>query len=552
MSSTWLRSVSKRKLRKQLSISQPCNFQHIEHVGRDGEVSNMSNNLSSSLQNIAELCRNLTPAKEKKRRSLDLSSSGRSSQVDGGSSLDLFNEITASLDPELASFLADDRDMGCVPSKTSKVTDSPILDDHKVTVTAKEPLKPLGPEKPVRKHAQLRKVSDDTHTKNMSAELSSIIVTPPVVKETQETSVNCNNKENLTPHNNLSSPVLNSNVASPTLMPHSHSPAPSLTPHLPAPITPRTQKKLKLKDDLFKEMLLKYCLKEDPSPRLKELKKLGQGSSGTVMLVQDSRDMKQLALKKMNLHRQQRRDLLLNEVSVGNLQHSNIVQRHSTHVVGDELWVLMEPMDGGSLTRIVENLNNIQLTERHMACIIQGTVSALNYLHALGVVHRDIKSDSILLSLSGEVKLSDFGYCDRVTEEKASCKGLIGTPHWMSPEIVQRRPYATKTDIWSLGILVVEMIDGEPPYFSDKQTVAMEKIKVNSAPSPKNTKVSSHLLSFLSQCLQVNPDTRSSADLLLQHDLLKDQATAEELGELLVKFNQDFAKDTTPEEDILA
>ena len=64
--------------------------------------------------------------------------------------------------------------------------------------------------------------------------------------------------------------------------------------------------------------------------------------------------------------------------------------------------------------------------------------------------------------------------------------------------------------------------------------------------------MSSHLLSFLSQCLQVNPETRSSADLLLQHDLLKDQATAEELGELLVKFNQDFAKDTTPEEDILA
>ena len=69
-------------------------------------------------------------------------------------------------------------------------------------------------------------------------------------------------------------------------------------------------------------------------------------------------------LDTLNRHLNQNDRVVFNnlslQVSVGNLQHHNIVQRHSTHVVGDELWVLMEPMNGGSLTRIVENLNNVQ------------------------------------------------------------------------------------------------------------------------------------------------------------------------------------------------
>jgi len=377
-----------------------------------------------------------------------------------------------------------------------------------------------GPEKPVRKHKTLRKVSEGKHTSwegdtNKEAQWgnkqSSERNGKPVPKNQTHLQVEgmYADKENMS--NNL-----------------------------PPPITPRTAKKLKLKDDMFREMISRYCNKEDPSSRLLELKKLGQGSSGVVMLVSDKDSNKKYALKKMNLHRQQRRDLLVNEVSVGSLMHPNIVRTFSTHLVGEELWVLMEPLDAGSLTQLVENLHIAKLTEQQMGTIAHGAVSALNYLHSLGVVHRDIKSDSILLSSTGQVKLSDFGYCDRITEEKPTCTGLIGTPHWMSPEIVARKPYGLKTDIWSLGVLMIEMLDGEPPNFSDSQIVAMEKIKISPPPSPKKTEISCTVLSFLSSCLKLEPELRSSARSLLDHKLFTDMATPQQLSELLQNFYTTF------------
>ncbi|KAL5254905.1 hypothetical protein ACHWQZ_G014374 [Mnemiopsis leidyi] len=447
------------------------------------------------------------------------------------SDADLFNEITNCLAPELKSFLITDEpetsekdeeevsspascedEMGCGSSTSNHQSDKAaqyVVPGDVIPEVIKPPLK--GPEKPTRKHKTLRKVSGGKNSNNNNHDHIDLI--GDIVKNQGhlkvEDSYHGADKENFS--NNL-----------------------------PPPVTPRTAKKLKLKDDMFRDMISKYCSKEDPSSRLREIKKLGQGSSGVVMLVQDSDTDTRLAVKKMNLHRQQKRDLLVNEVSVGSLRHPNIVQTFSTHLVGDELWVLMEPLDGGSLTQIVENLHFANLTERHMARIAHGAVSALNYLHALGVVHRDVKSDSILLSLSGQVKLSDFGYCDRITEDKPTCSGLIGTPHWMSPEIVCRKPYGSMTDIWSLGIMMIEMLDGEPPNFSDSQIIAMDKIKVNPSPSPAKAEISSAMLSFLNCCLKQEPELRSSAAELLDHRLFHDMASEEELAMLIRDFYGKF------------
>jgi len=528
-----------KRVKRQLSISGPLNFQHIEHIGAEDVVTN-NKKLSSSFQNIAELCRALarhstSDAQQPSSQRCSRTSSVTSSPGALTSEADLFNEITNCLAPELKSFLITDSpetsekdeeegpspapaedEMGCGSSSTNSNPSAQYVVPNHVTSTLSGPVIPIvqavtkspvtkGPEKPTRKHKTLRKVSDGK--KNHQDLISDIIKTQNHLKV--EGPYNGADKENFS--NNL-----------------------------PPPITPRTAKKLKLKDDMFRDMISKYCSKENPSSRLREVKKLGQGSSGVVMLVHDAVTDSRLAVKKMNLHRQQKRDLLVNEVSVGSLQHPNIVQTFSTHLVGEELWVLMEPLDGGSLTQIVENLHISKLTERHMARIALGAVSALKYLHALGVVHRDVKSDSILLSLTGQVKLSDFGYCDRITSEKPTCSGLIGTPHWMSPEIVTRKPYGSMTDVWSLGIMMIEMLDGEPPNFSDSQIVAMDKIKVNPSPSPAKTEISSAMLSFLNCCLKLEPELRSTAADLLQHRLFSDVASQQELSSLIREFYAKF------------
>merc|ERR1711902_182581 len=151
-------------------------------------------------------------------------------------------------------------------------------------------------------------------------------------------------------------------------------------------------------------------------------------------------------------------------------------------------------LEGGSLTDIVTSLH---LSEEQMATVCRQVLEALTYLHSQGVIHRDIKSDSILLSADGRVKLSDFGFCAQVSSEVPRRKSLVGTPYWMSPEVISRIPYGTEVDIWSLGIMMVEMLDGEPPYFDEPPLTAMRMIRDISGPDIQYKGMSAPLQAFL-------------------------------------------------------
>lgn len=97
-------------------------------------------------------------------------------------------------------------------------------------------------------------------------------------------------------------------------------------------------------------------------------------------------------------------------------------------------------------------------------------MKSLVYLHDRYIIHRDIKSDNILVSEGGEVKLADFGYAAQLTKEKNSRDSKVGTVCWMAPELIRGvQKYDTKVDVWSLGILLMEMAEGQPPYINEAQ-----------------------------------------------------------------------------------
>uniref|UniRef100_A0A3Q2QZJ2 non-specific serine/threonine protein kinase n=1 Tax=Fundulus heteroclitus TaxID=8078 RepID=A0A3Q2QZJ2_FUNHE len=169
-----------------------------------------------------------------------------------------------------------------------------------------------------------------------------------------------------------------------------------------------------------------------------------------------------------------------------------------------------------------ESCSLMRMNEEQIATVCLSVLRALSYLHTQGVIHRDIKSDSILLTSDGRIKLSDFGFCAQVSKEVPKRKSLVGTPYWMAPEVISRIPYGTEVDIWSLGIMVIEMVDGEPPYFNEPPLQAMRRIRDNLPPRLKEShKVSTVLRSFLDMMLVREPSQRATAQELIQHPFLK-------------------------------
>ncbi|XP_042342528.1 serine/threonine-protein kinase PAK 4 [Plectropomus leopardus] len=312
---------------------------------------------------------------------------------------------------------------------------------------------------------------------------------------------------------------------------HPHTPHPSVpAPRPPVPSGPPAsgapsqgrspqREPQRVSHEQFRAALQMVVDPGDPRTYLDHYIKIGEGSTGIVCIATVKTTGKLVAVKKMDLRKQQRRELLFNEVVImRDYHHENVVEMYNSYLVGDELWVVMEFLEGGALTDIV---THTRMNEEQIATVCLSVLKALSVLHSQGVIHRDIKSDSILLTHDGRVKLSDFGFCAQVSKEVQRRKSLVGTPYWMAPELISRLPYGPEVDIWSLGIMVIEMVDGEPPYFNEPPLKAMKMIRDNLPPKLKNLhKVSPLLKGFLDRMLVRDPAQRASASELLKHPFL--------------------------------
>ena len=158
------------------------------------------------------------------------------------------------------------------------------------------------------------------------------------------------------------------------------------------------------------------------------------------------------------------------------------------------------------------------LTEEQIASILQDTLKGLIYLHNNRKIHRDIKAGNILIDHNGVCKLADFGVSAQLKDTHANQDTVIGTPFWMSPEVISKCKYNKKTDIWSLGITTIEMAEGQPPYSHLHPVRAMFVIKNNPPTGLTNqSQWSESFNDFVKKCLTVDPHKRPTAEELLKH-----------------------------------
>lgn len=248
---------------------------------------------------------------------------------------------------------------------------------------------------------------------------------------------------------------------------------------------------------------------------------IGRGASGIVLHAFHRPSRTPLALKVMNTFEKEKRDQLFREIcTLYDAECASLIGFYGAFYREGTISIALEYMDGGSLANLVHQLGPIP--EEVLASIVFQVLWALGYLHHEKRVHRDIKPSNILINSQGEVKVSDFGISAQLANSIAMCGTFVGTFKFMSPERIQHEPYGYASDIWSLGLSILECVTGQYPYPEEEEEVAaidlVQMILESDPPSLRHFEgfdFSMEIEDFVDSCLQKDPDQRKTAEELL-------------------------------------
>ena len=258
---------------------------------------------------------------------------------------------------------------------------------------------------------------------------------------------------------------------------------------------------------------------------------LGEGSFGKCYLVQSSTTRTLRVIKQIDmssLSKQEQTEALREGRVLGQLNHPNIIRFHEVYKTKHrKLCIVMEYADGGDLAGRIEAQRGVAMTEDTVLSLFVQICLAIKHLHDRKVLHRDLKTQNVFLTSNAMVKLGDFGIAKVLNATADRTKTFVGTPYYLSPEIVSSQPYSFKSDIWALGVILYEMCALKPPFRAQSlQALAKRIDEANYQPLPSS--YSQELRDLVGRLLSRAPENRPTI-----HEILWTPIVQQRIGDLL-------------------
>ena len=310
------------------------------------------------------------------------------------------------------------------------------------------------------------------------------------------------------------------------------------------------------------------------------LKRISAGAYARVFLAQKKKTGDLYAIKVLRRDEVQQKNQMKRVLAEKDilLQFCNpyIVKFYYSIIGRHNLYLVMEYLPGGDLYSLLQNVGCLDEESTKIYAI--QIILALRYLHQSGIIHRDLKPDNILIGADGKLKLTDFGLSHLGVVDRQSTTGnqsvsvqdpslnvaasLVGTPDYIAPEIILNLPHTFTADYWSLGVIIYELLNGEPPFHGETETETHTNI-LKGKIDFTDMEISDEAIDFIKSLLKINPKERLGANKfedILNHPWIKGINIEEEEPPFMPKlvsaqdtgyFEQRYTFNKDDDDDIL-
>lgn len=259
--------------------------------------------------------------------------------------------------------------------------------------------------------------------------------------------------------------------------------------------------------------------------KYKRIEVLGKGSFGKAYLVRNTEVDELCVVKQMEtstMDPKERNEAVKEAMLLKKMNHPNIISFKEVFITRKgRLCIVMAYADGGDVHKALKRREGALLPEAQILEWFVQTGFAMKHVHEMKVLHRDLKTQNIFLMASGHVKLGDFGIARVLDATKDYAKTMVGTPYYLSPEIIEDRPYNFKSDIWSLGVVLYEMTTLKHPFDADSLVILASKILKDQYPPP-DSMYSEDLVALITSMLCKDSQMRPSIYKILCSPFLQE------------------------------